>query len=90
MAKAVWGHGFGWPWLSSGKSMPEARGLDDGQRSGCSWTRKDLQVQAHHKSTVEANLSLFIFRLVEVDKSLRTQVRTEWSRQNRIQRVFNS
>lgn len=87
MAKAAWGHGFGWLWLSSGKGVPEGRGLNDEQRSWCSWTGKDLQVQAqvsHHKSTVEANLSLFIFRLVEVDKSLRTQMRAEWSRQNRI------
>lgn len=51
--------------------MPEGRGLDDEQRSWCSWTGKDPQGQAqvsHHKSTVEANLSLFIFRLVEAEK----------------------
>ena len=38
---------------------------------------------------VEANLSLFfIFRLFEVDKSLKTQTRSECSRQNRIQHAF--
>jgi len=37
---------------------------------------------------VEANLSLFIFRLVEVDKSLKTQTRSECSRQNRTQDAF--
>lgn len=76
----------------SGESISEGRGCTMG-RSWCTWAEKELQAQAcvsHHKSTVEANLSLFISRLVKEDKSLRTQVRAEWSRQNRIQRVFNS
>lgn len=83
MAKAVWGRGFGWLWLSRGKGMPEGwmMSRDHGAVG---------QGRTYHKSTVEVNLSLFIFRLVEVDKSLRAQVRAEWSRQNRIQRVFNS